>query len=66
VGVGLCQRGVGQQAGEFVEGRDLGGAGARELLLDAAHDVIRQQPAHRADDAVAVGLRGGLRVDLQR
>ena len=66
VGIGLRQRGIGQQAGEFVKGGDLGGAGARELFLDASDHVIRQQPAHRSDDAVAVGLRGGLRVDLQR
>ena len=57
---------VHEQGGEFVEGGDLGGAGAGELLLDALDDGIGQHPAHGADDAIAVNLRRGLRVDLQR
>ena len=60
------QRRIGQQRREFVEGRDLGGAGAGELLFDALDHRLRQHAAHRADDAVAVGLRRGLRVDFQR
>ena len=55
---------IGQQTGEFVEGGDLGGAGAGELFFDALHHVVRQHAAHRADDAVAVGLRRCLRVDF--
>ena len=57
---------IGQQGGEFVERGDLGGAGAGELLLDPVDHRVRQHAAHRADDAIAVGLRGGGRVDLQR
>ena len=57
---------VQQQAGELVEGGDFGGAGPRELLLDAFHHGVRQHPSHRPDDAIAVELRSGLRVDLQR
>ena len=59
------QAGIHQQPGEFVEGGDLGGAGAGELLLDALHHAVGQEPAHRPDDAVAVSLGGGLRVDLE-
>jgi hypothetical protein len=54
-----------QQRRELVEGGNLGGAGARQLLLDALHHVIGQHPSHRADDAVAVDLGGGLRIDLE-
>ena len=57
---------VSQQGGELVKCGDLGGAGAGELLLDTLDHRIRQHAAHRADDAVTVGLRGGGRVDLQR
>ena len=57
---------VGQQRGEFVESGNLGGAGARELFLDALDHRIGQHAAHRANDAVTVALGGGLRVDLQR
>ena len=57
---------VQQQAGELVEGGDLGGAGPRELLLDAFHHRVGQHAAHRPNDAVAVELCRSLRVDFQR
>ena len=58
--------GIGQQRGEFVEGGDFRRAGSRKLLLNALDDGFRQLAAHGADDAVAIGLRGGLRVDFKR
>ena len=56
---------VRQQGREFVERGDLGGARPGQLLLDALDDRIGQHAAHRADDAVAVGLRRRLRIDLE-
>ncbi len=58
--------GVGQQVGELVEGGNLGRAGARELLLDALHHIVRQDATHRADDAIAIALRRRFRIDLER
>ena len=56
------QRLVGQQRGELVKGGDLGGAGAGELLLDAAHHALGQLAAHRPDDPFPIGFgrRGGI------
>ena len=56
------QRLVGQQRSEFVKGGDLGGAGAGELLLDAAHHALGQLAAHRPDDPLPIGFgrRGGI------
>ena len=56
---------VGQQLGEFVKGRNLGGASARELFFDALDHIVGQNATHRADDAITVGLRCALGIDLQ-
>src|SRR5687767_3992890 len=56
---------VREQSRELVEGRDFGRAGSRQLLLHPADLLFRQHTTYRADDAVAVRLRSGLRVDLQ-
>ena len=58
--------GVAEQLGELVERRDLDGARAGELLLDARDRGIRQLAAIRADDALAIGARGLLRIDVER
>ncbi len=50
------QRVVGQQRGEFVKGGDLGGTGAGELLLYAAHHALGQLAAHRADNPLPIGF----------
>lgn len=60
------QFGVHQQGRELVKGGDFGGAGAGQLLFHAAHHLIGQHAARRADDAFAVGLGRAWRVDLQR
>ncbi len=57
---------IGEQRGELVKGGNLGGAGARELLLDALDHGVGQHTAHRAGDAVTIRLRSGLRVNFQR
>ena len=56
---------VSQQPRELIEGRNLGCAGAGKLLLNALDHRLRQNATHRADDAVTVGLRRGLGIDLQ-
>ena len=55
---------VGQQRCELVEGRNFSRASAGKLLFDALDDGIRQNPTHRADNAVTVCLRCSLRVDF--
>jgi hypothetical protein len=54
-----------EQRSEFVKRGNLGGAGARELLFNPLDHGVRQHAAHRTDDAVAVGLRRGLRVNFK-
>lgn len=54
-----------EQRREFVEGGDFRRAGSRELLLDAFHHGVGQLAAHGVDNAVPIGLRGGLWIDLQ-
>ena len=58
--------GVAEELGELVEGGDLDGAGARELLLDALHRRVGEHAAVRPDHALAVRVRGGLRIDVER
>ena len=58
--------GIGQQRGEFIESRDFRRAGSGKLFLNALDDGFGKFAPHGADDAVAIGLRGGLRVDFQR
>ena len=60
------QRRVEQQRGELVEGRDLRRAGPGELLFDALDHRLGQPIADRVNDALAIALGCGLRVDLQR
>ena len=55
---------VHQEIREPVEGGDLGGARRAELLLDHRHDLVGQDPAHRREHLLAVGLGGVVRVDL--
>ncbi len=56
---------VGQQRCELVEGRNFSRTSAGKLLFDALDHGIRQNPTHRADNAITVCLRRSLRVDLQ-
>lgn len=58
--------GVGQQRGELVERRDLGGARTGELLGDRGDLGVGQQSPHRPDDAFPVGIGGLLGIDLER
>jgi len=58
--------GAGQQRREGVEGGDLDGAAAGELLLHAADRRLGQQAAVGADHALAVGGGRRFRVDVQR
>ena len=57
---------VGQQSGELVEGRDLHGARARQLLLDPADRRVGQHSSVRADDPLPVGRSGRRGIDVQR
>ena len=56
---------VSQQCGELVEGCYLGSTGTGELFFDAFDRRLRQNATHRADDAVTICLRRGLRIYLQ-
>ena len=58
--------GSAKQARELVERRDLDRARARELFLDARHGARRQQRSIRTDHALAIRVRRGFRVDVQR
>jgi len=55
-----------QQAGELIECRNFGGAGAGQLLLDAAHDLGRHHIADGIEDTIPIGSCGGHRINLQR
>ena len=55
---------VGQECGELIKGGDLRCAGAGQLLLDAFERLLRQNPAHGADDALAVLGGRFLRIDF--
>src|SRR5271165_5902021 len=57
---------VTNQRRELVEGRDLHGAGAGKLLLDALQSRIGKDSAHRSDNPLAVRMSRFLRVDVQR
>ena len=57
---------VGQQCSELVEGCYLGSTGTGELFFDAFDRRLRQNATHRANDAVTICLRRGLRIYLQR
>src|SRR5690606_23801318 len=53
-----------EEAGELVERRDLGRAGARERLRYRADLLVRHDAAQRADDALAILDDGLFRVNL--
>ena len=53
-----------QQGGELVKGGNFDGAGAGKLLLNTPERIFGQQVAHRANNALAVGRRAFLGVNL--
>jgi hypothetical protein len=62
----VCGRArVTEELRELVERGDLDSAGARELLLDAAHRGVRQHASVRTDHLLAVGMRRGLGIDVE-
>ena len=56
---------VAEQLRELVEGGDLDGARARELLFHAGDGGGRQHVAERSDDALAVGRGRLLGIDVE-
>ena len=59
-------RRIDQQPRELIERCNFRGAGAGELFLDALDHHFGQNASHRPDNAIAVRLRGRLRVDFER
>ena len=53
-----------EEPNEFVKGCDLGGAGARQLLPHSRAFGLVRRYAHLVDDTAAVGIGGGLRIDI--
>ena len=56
---------ISQQISEFVEGGDLGGAGAGKLLLDALQLCLGNGAAQRTEDAGSIGGGRCLGIDLK-
>ena len=56
---------TGQQRGELVEGGDLGGAGARELLAHRCALLVAGARLQLRQHALAVGLGGAVGVDVE-
>ena len=63
----VARRGlVAEQLRELVERGNLHRAGAGELLFDAPDGRVRKHAAVRPDHALAIGVRRGLGIDVQR
>ena len=57
--------GISNQPRELIESRNLNRAGTGQPLLHASKCGLRQNPPHRPDDPLTVGVCSRLRVDVQ-